>query len=277
MRKGEATVLLKREKASCKLCKVIFGNDGSYMVLVPYHPHKKCTMFKIPVNYTTSVNGEAVPYAETIDAGQVEDKEVKLSHHRSGFVQFSGPGVLSGKDEHGNPKGLGIQSFALDKPAVGPSFAVSFLGLEAYRQVAQPLTGAVVFSEEDLAPVEGANTLILEGFYFPPPFRRFVKPSANRPMINFVHPTGSVMELAVVLAPTDSSWPGLIGLHLYPAVASFGTDVSGFIISGPTANVRINEKNDKVAEGIYCACPGTIKLPRLRDLNFPRSSENEAV
>jgi hypothetical protein len=112
----------------------------------------------------------------------------------------------------------------------GPSFCVTFLGLEEYRQVASTPRDSIVFREDDCAQIHDANAVVVEGFYFPPMFRRFVTVVGDEAILLSAHPSGAVMRLKVVLAPEDSSWPGLIGLHLYRVETRFGEDKSGFII-----------------------------------------------
>lgn len=91
MTKNDYTVAILSEGQLRKITKVIFGRDGSYMVAVPYHSAKKGVLFKAPVVYSPVLDEERwLPYKEFIDAGELDEKRVKLSHHPSGLVQFSG-------------------------------------------------------------------------------------------------------------------------------------------------------------------------------------------
>src|ERR1044072_398436 len=112
------TIAIRQNGQVHKITKILFGRDGSYMVMVPYHSANKGILFKLPVGFSTPLDEPSdVPYSEVLDAGDVDEKRVKLSHHRSGFLQFSGEGVLSGFDSSGNPRGIGIQSWPLDNPS----------------------------------------------------------------------------------------------------------------------------------------------------------------
>src|SRR5467141_3186372 len=46
----------------------------------------------------------------------------------AGFFNFQERGVVSGFDQNGSPRGIGIQSWTLDNPAPGPSFGITFKG-----------------------------------------------------------------------------------------------------------------------------------------------------
>ena len=108
------------------LCKIIFGGDGSYFVTAPYHPHDRAIIAKFTVNYAHE--DQFFPLDEAVDIGVLEDAEqrLKLSHHPDGFLQFSGHGVVSGRDEAGKIRGIGVKSWPLYEPTLGPSFSVAF-------------------------------------------------------------------------------------------------------------------------------------------------------
>ncbi len=264
-----------------KITKVLFGRDGSYMVMVPYHSADKGILFKMPITYVSTVDKPyEVPYSDVIDAGDVEERQIKLSHHRSGLIQFSGKGVISGLDEQGRPRGIGIQSWPLDNPSPGPSFGITFLGVDDFR-LASPKdtqlieTEGIVFNFNDLPPAEG-NGYVLEGFYFPPQARRFVRYSGGKYSMQIVHPTGIVIDLKVAVAdPADCNFPGVIGLTVRPVDVQFGDATSGYMMSSSTGNLRPNEKGELVGDGLFCAFPdGLRNLPR-RDLNYIHVSSGE--
>src|SRR5437762_8253508 len=108
------TIALNANGCYRKITKLLFASDGSYMVMVPYHLANKGLLFKMPVNYSSTLDENfAVPFSDILDAGDVDEKRVKLSHHRSGLLQFSGRDVVSGFDQNGAPRGIGIQSWTL--------------------------------------------------------------------------------------------------------------------------------------------------------------------
>ena len=238
-----------------KITKLLFGRDGSYMVMVPYHSADKGLLFKAPVTYSP-VLGEAsaIPYSAVIDAGDVDEKRVKLSHHRSGLLQFSGEGVVSGFDDQGNPRGIGVQSWTLDNPAPGPSFAISFHGLHDFH-VATPgearklYSDGIVFDIKELPPAMG-NGFVLEGFYFPPQARRFLKAIGGRPSMQIVHPVGIVMDLQVALTdPTGCDFPA--------SVVTSKAAICGRLKTG-----HLNRRRDWVVFTLLTpSCPSNSELP----------------
>src|SRR4051794_10977746 len=105
-----------------KIAKVWFGSDGSYYVSCPYHGHATAHLFRCAVNYARQE--QLIAFSEMADSAGLDDERrgLKLSHHPDGFIQFSGEGVLSGREPDGSPKGVGVVSWPLDNPATGPSF-----------------------------------------------------------------------------------------------------------------------------------------------------------
>jgi hypothetical protein len=109
------TVVYEKGGHRYKLCKIFFGSDGSYYVTSPYHPAEGATLLKATVNYALSEM--EIPVEQAIDAAAAEDDElrIKLSHHPDGFLQFSGQGIVSGKDADGNIRSIGVMSWPLDR------------------------------------------------------------------------------------------------------------------------------------------------------------------
>lgn len=54
-------------------------------------------------------------------------RRLKLSHHPEGFLQFSGHGVVSGRDAEGHIRGIGVKSWPLYKPTLGAVVFQCFL------------------------------------------------------------------------------------------------------------------------------------------------------
>src|SRR5438552_2891197 len=122
---GKYTIVFESRAGRCKLFKMWYGSDGSYYVTVPYHSARKAVLFKQTVNYVTSVpktvdGGDLIPADQAIDIASSDDTRIKLSHHPDGFLQFSGAGVLSGKNADGSIRGIGIQSWPLAAGCRGP-------------------------------------------------------------------------------------------------------------------------------------------------------------
>ncbi len=204
-----------------KLCRLFFGPDGSYYVTSPYHPSGEAVLMKMTVNYAHPEM--AIPLTQAIDIASVDDdeKRLKLSHHPDGFLQFSGPGITSGRDTEGNIRGIGVMSWPLDAPILGPAFALAVRGVEKFEQESRPKGETCTFRHEELTPTQSADLLILEGYYFPPRWRRFVRTEADgSKSISIIHPAHAVLKLKVVLLPENCPRPGFIGLHRWARALS---------------------------------------------------------
>jgi hypothetical protein len=257
-----------------EITKLVFGRDGSYMVMVPYHSANKGFLFKMSIPHIPNDKQVFIQHSEfIIDSGTIEDKRIKLSHHRDGFVQFSGEGVTSGTDKNRKPKGIGIYSWSLDKPAFGPSFIIAFYGLDDFKHDTpnEPIVlnqNDIVFELEELSPSLGSG-FVLEGFYFPPTARRFVKSYGNNHVLQIKHPTGLIMDLTVAISdPKTCNYPGIIGLHLYRSNVNIEGQTSGYIMSSATEFVPSKKKGRYSEVGIFCIFPAEMISLAGRDLNF---------
>ncbi len=104
MSKQKHTVVVEKDGQLRKMFKIWFGADGSYYVTVPYHTARTAHLWKRTVPYDTSFGKLfSSTSQDVVDAAILEDDDgrLKLSHHPDGFCQFSGHGVLSGKDKNG--------------------------------------------------------------------------------------------------------------------------------------------------------------------------------
>jgi hypothetical protein len=135
--KAKYTIIYEKDGNRYKLCKMFFGNDGSYYVTSPYHPAHGAMLYKHTVNYALSEMELSLEQAVDAAAAEDDKKRVKLSHHPDGFLQFSGQGIVSGKDAEGNIRGIGVMSWPLDHPVRGPAFGLTMYGLEHFEKAAR--------------------------------------------------------------------------------------------------------------------------------------------
>jgi hypothetical protein len=159
-----------------------------------------------------------------IDSADVEDERraLKLSHHPDGFTQFSGSGILSGRDEDGNPKGVGTMSWPLSQPTQGPSFGLTIFNVSQYSAAPnEDRPDDIIFTAEDIVPVPGWTSLHVEGYYLPPLWRRFIQNTHIGKVVQLAHPSRAVLTLRIIEAPDDCSIPGLIGLECYTDFGEF--------------------------------------------------------
>ena len=269
------TIIVSKRGIAYRICKVWFGTDGSFYVTVPYHPARKAVFTKTTVDYTAMT--AAPRFLAPSDALEIailddDDARPKLSHHPDGFCQFSGPGVLSGKDETGKIKGIGVFSTPLLEVGPGPRFNVVIHGIEVFDRQENTRAGDIVFFHEDLNATSEMAGLVLEAYYFHPQFRRFIMTLDNgNKCIYRVHPSGIVLPLRVLLSPEGCDLPGFLGLELY-AERTFFPEPS-FALNGPGEKARTNEQGHKVADVIMSHFPAPIiDAPFQRDIGFKPSS-----
>ncbi len=265
---GNYRILYQKDGLTYKLCRVSFSKDGSYFVTAPYHPFDKAALMILTVNYATQ--HMLVAMEDAVDIASLDDdrKRLKLSHHVSGLVQFSGEGVISGVNEEGKIKGIGVQSWPLYEPMGGPAFGLVIRGVEQFERHDGFPGQACVFQHHDLTPVPGADCLHLEGHYFSPSWRRFISTDADgSKSISVLHPAAVVVRLRTIFASERCDLPGFIGLELYTTASNLDDNQAGFTLSGSTGNLRENEKGQTLADGIFCVYPRG-EMSTRRNLNF---------
>ena len=265
------TVLFENGGDCYKLCKIIYGPDGSYYVTSPYHPSKEAVLAVLTVNYALSEM--EISLEEAIDLASVDDdaRRLKLSHHPDGLVHFSGQGIVSGKDSAGNIRGIGVMSWPLDEPAPGPAFSLSMFGLERFERANKIKDTPLLFTDAEIASMPGPNVFALEGYYLPALWRRFVRVKEDgSKTISLSHPAGAVLELKVIFPPEHCALQNFIGLELYTYTAGPESEglTSGFALSGSKGKLRKNAQGETFADGIFCVYPRRSATLARRSLNF---------
>ena len=213
------TIIYEINSTRRKLCTVLLSSDGSYFVTCPYHKSEVVSLSKRTVNYTRSSQVLETP---PIEYSLLEDDEhrLKLSHHPDGFVQFSGHNILSGRNEKGDPKGIGLMSWPMSKPTAGPVCGITILNPAAFKEAGNLRTGDILFNSEDIYRADKDTGLMIEMYYFPGLWRRFVRASPRGPVLWLKHPSGAVLELRVCKSPPMTgesvSWALMFGhVQLY--------------------------------------------------------------
>jgi len=272
MPQGNYRVLLEVDTRWHKLCRVFYGRDGSYYVTSPYREGDGAVLVKSTVNYAKAQT--TVTFEELIDLASIEDEQhaVKLSHHPDGLVQFSGPGVRSGRDGQGNLTGMAVQSWPLDRPVAGPAFGLVIRGVKGFEIANHPCNDDVAFSEHELTLLPAPRIYVVEGHYFPPLWRRFVQTEVDATKrISILHPNGAVLRLRVLLPPEPCKRQGFLGLEIYsePLEMEMPNPEHGFILAGSTGNLRRNEQGELLGDGIWCMAPKG-QMPARRSLDYGR-------
>jgi hypothetical protein len=278
---GNWTLQVKTDSYVYKICRVWFGKDGSYYVTAPYHQARKAQVSIRTVYYERPVqkfaHGEGLQDAALFDD---DEHRLKLSHHPDGFLQFSGKGVTSGLNDDGSPKGVGIRSFRLDSPPKsGPTFSCAIYGIDQFENGEDDGTGCVQFDVKDFAPLLNANGFLLEGVLFTEEDRQFIQPTASGPAVLFTHPrTSLAMKYKVLLPSQECEMQGFIGVRMFNLRGGLGENPSGFILSGPSGNVR-DVAGQRMADGVYCMYPppptGDVKVDKRLEFD-PSGQEPKA-
>jgi tetratricopeptide (TPR) repeat protein len=264
------TVLFEREDGGRnKLCRLMLSGDGSYFVTVPYHPSEKVFLAKRRVNYA---NPGRADVSEPLEVALLEDDEhrLKLSHHPDGFVQFSGHGIVSGRDESGDPKGIGLKSFPLSRPTAGPAFGLTVMNPNAFANAGPPQKGDVVFRERDLYLGSTDRGLIVEFYYFAGMWRRFIYRDVDGPVLLLRHPSGALLKLRACMSPGPAWSTGFVGIDAWAAPIKLGDGDSGFAMHSPTHIHGYNEHGELEADAIYASYPPLSEdLSNAVPLTFP--------
>jgi hypothetical protein len=250
-----------------KITKIVPYPNGGFAVLMPYHSARKGWLLKLAVDYNRRGTMDVLAVAD-YDAND----RVKLSYHADGFAQFSGenPGkIVSGRDELGNPKGLGVVTGnPISNPIrTGPTFGVQIWGPSDFAAAEKSTDTDIVFEERDLyhrACTPGdANAYMIEGFLFPEQMWAAVRRRYEGGYsLHLAHPsfeaTNGVLEWRVVELPGQAAFIGLCASRLRVGFKP----PSGFVLGGPGS--RDQEGRGEVLNAIY---PPQGPEPRTSNLD----------
>ena len=271
-RTASYTIAYTAGQDSVDLCRLIFGGDGSYYVTAPYHPLNRALLGIYTVNYARE---NLIALGEAIDLAVLDDDErrLKISHHPDGFLQFSGEGIRSGRDDSGEPCGIGITSWPLNNPTFGPSFSLVFSNPLDCGRRATPKKTHLLFDERDIAHMrKGTSGLRITGYYLPARWREFVYRGADgQYWLHLLHPNGQALKrLRVALASTEADYSGLIGLEVLPhSLEGVGEGTPMFIMSTSTGNLRRSQEGDLLGDQLLCFYPEPdLRSARIDSLNY---------
>lgn len=223
-----------------KITKVVAYREGGFGVLVPYHNARVGYLFKHQIDYRERT--QRIPRSEVIEYGASD--RVKLSFHPDGFVQFSGENagkIMSGRDETGAPKGLGLMlEHPLFKPiASGPTFSLTIWGLHDFEAMKQTdERNAIIFGEDDFyyrgCTPRTWNSYVVEVFIIPQQHWAGIRSRTGRLVLTAafggfeVH--GAVFDLLIIPLARQ---PILLGVICSRSRSKFPV-ASGFVLSSPT-------------------------------------------
>ncbi|MCC9168390.1 hypothetical protein [Pontibacter harenae] len=262
------TIVLDHDGVLYKLFKLMYGRDGSVMLISPYHPSKEAIVGLSTINY--SLQEKDISIEEAIDVASVKDdkKRLKLTHHASGLIHISGEGITSGINENGRLKGIGVQSWPLEYPVTGPAFGITIYGFEHFDIENNIKSDFHVFSTNACERLDNYKALVIEGYCFPAHYRRFVRTDNNgQKIIHLTHPTGMVIPLRVAFPPQKCKCQSFFGIELYFDEGHPDEQhMPSYFLSSSTGNIRVNDKNEHFGDSIFCMFPRQ-SLPVKRSLN----------
>lgn len=273
---NKTTILIKNGSVYHRLSKVFFGSDGSYYATVPFHKSGKAWLIKSTINYETG-GTQKISFSECFETGLVEEEHIKLSHHPDGFVQFSGQGVFSGRNEDGSTRGLGVMSQPLNRIISGPAFAYGIQDVDDLNVVDKAKSNSFILDLDEYFSIDNTKSVTVEAYYFVPWWRRFIRyDHLSRPVIRITHPSGVVLELRVFCAPLDCDITGFLGFEIYRM--NLDLQQNGYSFSGPSGNMRRDADNQGLIDILGCIYPRHEKMQVDRSLNYPpRPIDNHKI
>ncbi len=97
-----------------------------------------------------------------------DEQRLKVSHHPDGFLEFSGHGIRSGRDDAGNPKGIGTVWWPLTLPTLGPAFSLAFSNAIACGRPTADRVRTVLLPEAEIEHMrKDVSGVVITGYYFP--------------------------------------------------------------------------------------------------------------
>jgi hypothetical protein len=260
--------------------------DGSLSVFFDYCKEKKALVIRH--KHTYKGGKQNIDKSKITDEFEIEfnvDKNAKFSLHRSGFVQLSGKGILSGIDSTGRPKGVGVFSAPLDTPvSSGPTFGFVCWGLKDGFELLKkrtPKVQYIVLKAEDfenrhIEKGKPLNSYALEFFIFPTQANQYVYESDNKPYINhilhnYLHKPGVLMAHPVVDITNFKEV-----LAIFPAKQWVGfKSKTGYSLGSPGgSDNQFDEK--KTGYNFHVICPSDKSDSILEEKNVKKLEYNKS-
>jgi hypothetical protein len=239
---------------------------------VPFHKSGKAYLYKTTVNYDVGFE-QSVSWSDFLETGLVEEERIKLSHHPDGFVQFSGPGVFSGRNEDATIRGMGVMSQPLNRIFDGPAFAYGIQDVADLSTIDKVNSNSFILDLDEYFSIDNTKSVTVEAHYFVPMWRRFIRyDHLSRPVIRINHPCGAILEMRVFCASLDCDIAGFLGFEVY----RYHLDLpqNGYSFGGPSGNMRLNADNQRLGDTLNCIYPRHEKMPVDRSLNYPQRPIN---
>lgn len=263
MQKDRIRLCIEKDGTIYKLTSIYLLKDGSFKIDVPYCNYNKGSITKFRMRYGPR-------YSEISEDRWVQEftltNRPQLSIHASGFVQFSGKGIISGIDKStGKVKGAGLQSAPLTTPIQsGPTFSVQIWGLQHFDKKPSKSSEDFIYIEKDFTLRENMkggmpNTYLFEGWIFPSElYSKYIKNVSGYEEITMIFPhyrpsPYAIFTLRVVRLYSVKSFIAILPIFTdtkFPIKNNFG-----FIINTPSEQSR---KSDGEAEMMFAIFPNNL-------------------
>lgn len=211
-------ICLEIKDSIYKISSLYLSNDGSFKIDIPYCPYEEGYLMKFRPRYGEFLY--LIPEKEFEQKFTAKNRP-QLSIHASGFVQFSGPGVLSGIDKKtGLANGLGIYSNPLNDPIQsGPTCGIVFWGIEFFEKLSGSRKTDLIIRENQIIdrPAEDIkrNSYLFEFFVFPEFLARHIRSStAGKEMTArfpfYRHSPGAIFTFPIIELINHQSFIGIL-------------------------------------------------------------------
>jgi hypothetical protein len=228
-------ICLKFAEKVYKISSLYLSSDGSFKLDIPYAPYEKGFLTKITIDY--SKNSSMVP----VEQGFTSTNRPQLSVHASGFVQFSGPGIISGIDnETGKAKGLGVFSNPLKNPIrSGPTLGITFWGVTHFEELEIKRKNDIIIKDTQLinrvTEKKELNSFNFELFIFNENFSKYIRDTdegevATVSFPQYKHSPGAIFTFPIVRLLNHTSFIGILPFKVntqFAEESSFGFNFGG--------------------------------------------------
>jgi tetratricopeptide (TPR) repeat protein len=276
------TIVFEDKYELYKISEITLSSDGSFSLSVPYCRERTGSIYMTYVDLS--------PHYFKLDAKQMiksfaVDRSVKVTMHTSGFVQFSGKGVISGIDRTtGDIKGVGLISSPLEKPIEsGPTIGGMMWGLSSgYTKYAKDAKHPIIFREGDyyyrFASPDNYNCYLLEIFVFPGMMRRQIKEDKfgyymYNQFFQYREQPGAIFKLRVIYLKNISSFLGILVTRSF---SQFGEGPHGYQLgtaSGPEEYIH-GKPMRRWACALY---PPVLSMEGMQSIRYEPSDDKNSV
>jgi tetratricopeptide (TPR) repeat protein len=276
------TIVFEDKYELYKISEITLSSDGSFSLSVPYCRERNGSIYMAYVDPS--------PHYFTLDAKQMiksfaVDTSVKVTMHTSGFVQFSGKGVISGIDRTtGDIKGVGLISSPLEKPIEsGPTIGGMMWGLSSgYTKYAKDTKHPIILREGDyyyrFASPDNYNCYLLEIFVFPDMMRRQIKEDKfgyymYNQFFQYREQPGAIFKLRVIYL---KNIPSFLGILVTRSFSQFGEGPHGYQLgtaSGPEEYIH-GQPMRRWACALY---PPVLSMEGVQSIRYEPSDDKNSV